>query len=189
MKYFSENIALFIFLCYNMVTTSFNGGIALRIVVISDTHGNYYALENVIMRNTDADWIIHLGDGEHELDNFILCHQKLAPKIIHVAGNCDFDSLSNDVFVLPVMNHKILATHGHLYGVNSSLDRLKALALTNGCDIVLFGHTHVRHQSYENGMYFLNPGSASIPRDGNKPSFGDIDITLEGEVVTNIVNV
>ena len=70
----------------------------MRIVVLSDTHGNYFNLESIILRNTDADWIIHLGDGEHELDNFILSHQKLAPKIIHVAGNCDFDSLSNDVF-------------------------------------------------------------------------------------------
>ena len=102
----------------------------MRIVVLSDTHGNYFNLESIILRNTDADWIIHLGDGEHELDNFILSHQKLAPKIIHVAGNCDFDSLSNDVFVLPVLEHKILATHGHLYGVSGSLDRLKNLALT-----------------------------------------------------------
>ena len=160
----------------------------MRIVVLSDTHGNSYALESVILRNTDADWIIHLGDGEHELDNFILSHQKLAPKIIHIAGNCDFDSLSNDVLVLPVLDHKILATHGHLYGVSGSLDRLKALALTNSCDIVLFGHTHMRYQSYEDGLYLLNPGSASIPRDGLKPSFGHIDISPAG-VVTNIVDV
>ena len=160
----------------------------MRIVVLSDTHGNYFNLESIILRNTDADWIIHLGDGEHELDNFILSHQKLAPKIIHVAGNCDFDSLSNDVFVLPVLEHKILATHGHLYGVSGSLDRLKNLALTNGCDIVLFGHTHVRYQSNENGLYIMNPGSASLPRDGKKPSFGNIDISPAG-VVTNIVDV
>ena len=160
----------------------------MRIVVLSDTHGNYFNLESIILRNTDADWIIHLGDGEHELDNFILSHQKLAPKIIHVAGNCDFDSLSNDVFVLPVLDHKILATHGHLYGVSGSLDRLKSLALTNGCDIVLFGHTHVRYQSNENGLYIMNPGSASLHRDGKKPSFGHIDISPAG-VVTNIVDV
>lgn len=159
----------------------------MRIVVLSDTHGNSYALESVILRNTDADWIFHLGDGERELDNFILSHQKLAPKIIHVAGNCDFDSLSQEVFILPVCDHKILATHGHLYSVSSSLDKLRMLALTNECDIVLFGHTHARYQRYENGIYFLNPGSASIPRDGEKPSFGHIDISPAG-IVTNIVN-
>jgi len=135
----------------------------LRIVALSDTHGNSYALESVILRNTDADWILHLGDGERELDNFILSHQKLAPKIIHVAGNCDFDSISPEYFVLPVMEHKIFATHGHLYGVGSSLDKLRELALANECDIVLFGHTHMKYESYEKGIYFLNPGSASIP--------------------------
>ena len=160
----------------------------MRIVVLSDTHGNYFNLESIILRNTDADWIIHLGDGEHELDNFILSHQKLAPKIIHVAGNCDFDSLSEDHIILPVMEHKIFATHGHHFGVSGSLERLKALALTNGCDIVLFGHTHARYLSFEDGLYILNPGSASIPRDGNKPSFGHIDISPAG-IVTNIVDV
>ncbi len=160
----------------------------MRIVVMSDTHGNTFALERIIMKNTDADWIIHLGDGEHELDNFLLSHQKLAPKIIHVAGNCDFGSMSPEMFILSVPDHKILATHGHLYGVGGSLDRLKALAISNGCDIVLFGHTHVRYESYQNGIYLLNPGSASIPRDGNKPSFGHIDISPAG-IVTNIVDV
>lgn len=160
----------------------------MRIIAISDSHGNYTALESIILRNTDADWIFHLGDGERELDRFITSHQVLATKIIHVAGNCDYHSLSHDVFTLPVMEHKILATHGHIYGVNYSLDRLKNLARTNGCDIILYGHTHVRYQSYEDGLYIMNPGSASIPRDGSKPSFGHIDISPAG-VVMNIANV
>ena len=37
----------------------------MRIVVLSDTHGNYRALESVIMRNTDADWIIQLFSEEY----------------------------------------------------------------------------------------------------------------------------
>lgn len=160
----------------------------MRIVVMSDTHGNYRALESIILRNTDADWIFHLGDGERELDRFVLGHEVLAPKIIHVAGNCDYNSLSHEVFTLPVMEHKILATHGHAFGVNGSLERLKQTALTNGCDIILYGHTHVRFQSFENGLYILNPGSASMPRDGSKPSFGHIDISPSG-VVLNIADV
>lgn len=160
----------------------------MRIIVISDTHGNFSALENVIMRNTDADWIIHLGDGERELDRFIVSHPILTPKIIHVAGNCDYNSFSHDVFVLPVMDHKILATHGHTFGVKSSLVPLRKTAIANGCDIVLYGHSHARFQSYEDGMWIMNPGSASCPRDGNRPSFGHIDISPAG-VVTNIVDI
>jgi len=160
----------------------------MRIIVISDSHGDYASLEKVLLRNTDADWIFHLGDGERELDTFINSHPMIAPKIIHVAGNCDYASLSHDVFVLPVMHHKILATHGHRYGVRSSLERLKMLAEEHGCDIILYGHTHIRDQRSEDGFYILNPGSCSCPRDGKAPSFGHIDISDAG-VVLNIADV
>ncbi|MBQ9898206.1 MAG: metallophosphoesterase [Ruminococcus sp.] len=160
----------------------------MRIIVLSDSHGNYPALESVIMRNTDADWIFHLGDGERELDRFVLSHEILAPKIIHVAGNCDFRSLSPEVFTLPALDHKILAAHGHQLGVKGSLERIKSLARQNGCDIVLYGHTHCRFCSFEDGLYIMNPGSCSCPRDGSKPSFGHIDISPAG-VVTNIADV
>ena len=160
----------------------------MRIVVISDTHGNYSALEKVIMRNTDADWIIHLGDGERELDNFLLNHMELSQKLIHVSGNCDGSSLSPETFILPVGEHRILATHGHNYGVKISLEMLKMTARENNCDIVLFGHTHVRYESFEDGLYIMNPGSASCPHDEKPPSFGHIDISPAG-VVLNVVDV
>jgi putative phosphoesterase len=160
----------------------------MRVIAISDTHGNYSALEKVLKRNTDADWIIHLGDGEQELDRYVTSHPEIAQKIIHVAGNCDFNSISPEIFCLPVMEHKILATHGHLYGVKSSIERLKLIAKENECDIILFGHTHVRFISREDGFYILNPGSASCPHDGNYPSFGHIDISPAG-VVLNIADV
>ena len=160
----------------------------MRVIVISDTHGNYSALEKVLMRNTDADWFIHLGDGERELDRFVTSHPELSQKIIHVAGNCDYNSLSPDYFVLPVIGHNILATHGHLYGVRSSMERLKMLARANKCDIILFGHTHERFEHTEEGIRIMNPGSASCPRDGNPPSFGHIDISSAG-VILNIAEV
>ena len=160
----------------------------MRIIVISDTHGDYAHLESVIMRNTDADWIFHLGDGETELDRFVTSHPALAPKIIHVAGNCDYDSLSPDFFILEAGDHKIFATHGHKYGVRSSLQHLRYIARENGCDIVLFGHTHERLDAYEDGMWLFNPGSAACPRDGLKPSFGNIDISDYG-VLVNIADV
>ena len=160
----------------------------MRIIVISDTHGDHRSLEKVILRNTDADWIFHLGDGERELDEFLLYHPELAPKVIHVAGNCDFNSLSPEYAVLPVMDHKLLATHGHLYGVRGSLGMLKMLAKENGCDIILFGHTHMRCERCEDGFYIMNPGSASCPRDGLPPSFGHIDISDAG-VVLNVTSI
>ena len=58
----------------------------------------------------------------------------------------------------------------------------------HGCDILLFGHTHVRYNAYEDGIYILNPGSASAPHDGTKPSFGHIDISDAG-IVMNIADI
>lgn len=157
----------------------------MRIVVMSDSHGNYAAVESIIDRNTDADWIIHLGDGERELDRYIVSHPMIARKIIHVAGNCDFNSLSPNTFVLPVLNHKIFAAHGNKFGVDYSAEAIKRAAKEEECDIIIFGHTHCRLNRFEDDFYILNPGSASSPRDGNKPSFGHIDISPAG-VVMNI---
>ena len=160
----------------------------MRIIVMSVSHGNYSAVESIIDRNTDADWIFHLGDGERELDRYITSHPMIARKIIHVAGNCDFNSMSPDVFTLPVLEHKIFATHGNQYGVKSSVEPIKRAAKEEGCDIILFGHTHCRYNNFDDGFYILNPGSAGAPRDGNKPSFGHIDISPAG-VVMNIVDI
>ena len=97
----------------------------MRIIVISDTHGNYNAIESVFMRNKDADWFFHLGDGENELDRFIITHMDMSQKIIHVAGNCDYDSLSPTTFILPVPGHRIFAAHGHRLAVTVDAKTLK----------------------------------------------------------------
>lgn len=160
----------------------------MRIIVISDTHGSIHAIENVFLRNRDADLFIHLGDGERDLDNFLAENTDYIDKTIHVCGNCDTGSLSPGYVVLPVFGHKIFATHGHLFAVKNDLEILKKNAKQNDCDIVLFGHTHTRYNKKEDGLYILNPGSASCPNDGQAPSFGHVDLFYSG-VVTNIADV
>ncbi|MDE6797574.1 MAG: metallophosphoesterase [Ruminococcus sp.] len=160
----------------------------MRIIVISDTHGNFSNLENIFLRNADADWFIHLGDGERELDRFIIENPIYERKIIHVAGNCDYHSFSHDDFILPADYCKIFATHGHKHHVKMSLEPLKAVATENDCNIILYGHTHTRFMYQKDGLYIMNPGSASCPRDGYPASFGTIDISHYG-VVMNIADV
>lgn len=160
----------------------------MRIIVISDTHGLVSAIENVFLRNSDADLFIHLGDGERDLDSFLLQNPAYTPKTIHVAGNCDWGSLSSGFEIIPIGGHKIFASHGHIYAVKNSLEIIKRTAKENGCDIVLYGHTHVRYNKFEDGLYIMNPGSASCPNDGKSPSFGHIDISSAG-VVMNIADI
>ncbi len=161
----------------------------MRIIAISDTHGDYRALSSVFIRNADADWFIHLGDGERELDRFIIEHPEFTEKVLHASGNCDFGSLSPSYVVLPLPpGHKLFPTHGHGFGGKGGLERLKGNAADMGCDIVLYGHTHVRMNTYDDGLYVMNPGSASCPHDGTKPSFGTVDVSEAG-VLLNIADV
>lgn len=115
----------------------------MRIIVISDTHQYYRNFETIVLRNPDADMFLHLGDGESEYQ--LLCRNmpEVADKFRYVKGNCDYGSdapLTELIDVAP--NHRILATHGHRYRVNSTLDYLEQEALENGCDVALYGHTH-----------------------------------------------
>lgn len=160
----------------------------MRIIVISDTHGNYKSLESVFMRNSDADWFFFLGDGERDLDTFLMLHHEYTEKVIAVCGNCDACSMNPGYFILPLPGHRIFATHGHYYAVKNSLELLKLKAKEHNCDIVLFGHTHIRCDTIEDDIHFFNPGSAAAPHDGTKPSFGHIDVSDAG-IVTNIADI
>lgn len=157
----------------------------MKIIVLSDSHGNFRALSNVL-DNYYADIYIHLGDGERELNTFCLSHPD--KNIYHVCGNCDMASLSPDeLLISPDDKNVIFAVHGHNHRVKYSLETLKQTARSKGANIALYGHTHARHNEYDNGLYILNPGSVYIPRDGNKPSFGVIELLPKG-IITNIVD-
>lgn len=158
----------------------------MRIIVISDSHGNYYALEDIVKKNLTADIFIHLGDGEREVEKISVQYPQLV--FHHIKGNCDFSGIkSKNILCIELeYGHRLFAVHGHNHYVKSGLARLINSAVENNADIVLYGHTHERFCKYENGIYIMNPGSASCPRDGLPPSYGYIDVTEKG-IFTNIV--
>lgn len=158
----------------------------MKILVISDSHTYSGNIFKVLQRVTDIDMLIHLGDGEREFKSIKEMYPKI--KMYYVAGNCDYNSSSPNELVIPVdFNLKIFATHGHRYYVKYSLEAIKSSAIENRCSIVLFGHTHKRLEKYEDGLYILNPGSISCPRDEKKPSYGIIEITKSG-IITNVAD-
>ncbi len=148
----------------------------IRIIAFSDTHGRKSAMYKIFERQADV--YIFLGDGERELDEM----RKLYPdrKIYNVKGNCDFGSMAPDIDLLSIGGKRIMFTHGHNHGVKYSTDRLFYLALENKIDVMLYGHTHCRDLQYDEGVYVINPGSASSPRDFKAPSYAYIDITDNG---------
>lgn len=156
----------------------------MRIIVISDTHRDFFSLQRIVEKHlADADCFLVLGDSEAEYDAMVNLH---AQKEFHyVRGNCDFVSETPAAAVYAAGGHRIFYTHGHLYQVKAGLDALLSAAKARGCDIVLFGHTHTALSFYENGIYIMNPGSPSRPRN-SKAGYGILDITPAG-VVTNLV--
>jgi len=150
----------------------------LRIVVLSDSHRHYDALEEaVLLHQADADLFIFLGDGEYELDLLRSVRPEL--KFLSVSGNCDYGSDQPDYGVAECAGRTVFYTHGFRFGVKSGLEDLKREARRLGADIALYGHTHIPYVSYEDGLWIMNPGSIGRPRVGG-PSYGIVDLTAEG---------
>lgn len=157
----------------------------MKILAVSDSHGRWGALYNVIASYPDAKIVIHLGDGNDDLERI---RDRFPDKImVGVAGNCDYFSASgvSSSGILTVEDKNIFFTHGHNYRVKSGESLVEQAALARGADICLFGHTHIPFTAYRNGLYIMNPGSVGHPRDG-VPTCGLIDISPAG-IVTRIM--
>ena len=81
--------------------------------------------------------------------------------------------------------HTIYATHGHIFH-EKNLPPLKA------GDILIHGHTHVLRAEDKGNYILLNPGSVSIPKEGNPPTYGILEDSVfqvkdfEGKIVKEI---
>jgi putative phosphoesterase len=157
----------------------------LRIVVISDTHGDIEGINKVIEQQRKADLFIFLGDCERDIENA----ESVFPgkQFLIVAGNCDFGSDSPTEGETVIAGRRIFYTHGHIYQVKFGPSNIIHEARRRKADILLYGHTHVAYTTYEDGLYIMNPGSIGHPADG-RPTYGIVDITDAG-IVTNVVEV
>ena len=153
----------------------------MKILIVSDTHGydgNFYKL---IKKTGTPDMLIHAGDvsgSEYELKAAVNCPVKM------VSGNNDFGTRLRSEEEFEVEGLKFLLVHGHRDGVYYGTDRLLYKAAERGADIVIYGHTHVPLVEYDEelGIWAVNPGSLSLPRQFNhKPSFILLDIDSRGE--------
>ena len=59
----------------------------MRIVVVSDTHGNARALRQAVLDQPQAEYIIHLGDGAQDVDDLRVEFPEKT--FLQVQGNCD----------------------------------------------------------------------------------------------------
>ena len=147
----------------------------MRILVMSDSHGNTSLALQACDMAGDIDALFHLGDGAE--DAGILVHA-LDIEVIHVAGNCDIGSASPRELLLECEGKKLLLVHGDAYGVKSGLGKLEKRAREAEADAVLFGHTHRSTVTTLSGILAVNPGT--LMRTAQQKSFAILEITPAG---------
>ncbi len=121
-------------------------------IVLSDTHRNFSALEKLLPKMIENDFVFHLGDNEGDMLSY---KKELGAKIYSVKGNCDG---GGEDYILEVEKVKILLTHGDRYGVKSSLYKLLLRAKELNVNAVFYGHTHLAQIEKIEGITFINPG-------------------------------
>ena len=169
----------------------------MKLMIASDIHGSaYYCLEMLdAMKKECPDRLLLLGDIlyhgprndlplEYEPKKVIKMLNEVKEKLFCVRGNCDTE-VDQMVLDFPVMadyalilygERNLYATHGHIYNENN------LPSLING-DILILGHTHVLKAEKREDYTLLNPGSVSIPKEGNPPSYAILEdglFTIKG---------
>lgn len=146
----------------------------MQIVVMSDSHGDFFAVQELVKRYKDDSVFIHLGDGLNELSEIIDLYPDV--KVFSVSGNCDFVSGKALFSTLQCEEVRIFYTHGHVYGVKYATDKLLRAAQAANAQVALFGHTHQPLNHMESGVLLVNPGSLGQPRGGRRPSYAVLEV-------------
>lgn len=144
----------------------------MRILIISDTHGNTSLAFRAHTICEPVDAVICLGDG---ITDAVQLYEVLDISVIAVAGNCDPAGSAQRELVWECEGKKILLTHGDAYGVKTGLARLEQRGMELGVDIICYGHTHIANLETRSGMLIVNPGT--LARDANCHTCAVMEIT------------
>lgn len=151
----------------------------MQVLVVSDMHRRKSHFEKVMEKYPHITTVFFLGDGADGVEELAGFYPEKNFTIL--SGNCDFSSKYPSKGFFTVNGVKILATHGHTYGVKGGRDSLFAAAEQAGAKLALYGHTHVQMEEYQNGIYAVCPGALDNSIYG--PGYAIIDITEKGIVV------
>ncbi len=161
----------------------------MRYLVISDLHGDADCTKKVldIYKQEKFDKILCLGDILYHgpRNDLPKCYNpkecikllnEVKDDIIAVRGNCDAyvdQMVLNfhifDEYEFNLAGKRIIMTHGHIINPNQYLN------IAEG--VVLYGHTHIHKCDIINNVKYLNPGSTSLPKGGQKQSYAILDET------------
>ena len=142
----------------------------MKILVLSDIHGNSEALKKVFVNtiNEEIEQILILGDtyssyysksvDDNEINKIL---NQFKCDVIMLKGNCDgplaYDESPyglRDIYSFYLKDKICFAYHGHL-----------DYSYLTDVDVFLSGHTHRFMIRKNDNKWYLNPGSVGRPRD------------------------
>ena len=161
----------------------------MKIFFISDIHGSLSALKTALdaFHREDCFRIAILGDlmyhgprnplpDDYRPAEVASLINGYKDRIIAVRGNCDSE-VDQMLVEYPMMEtyaqiadgeRMIFLTHGHVFGPGN-------LPPLCAGDILACGHTHIPVAEKSGDIFLFNPGSVSLPKNGNPPSYGIFD--------------
>ena len=178
-----------------------------KLLIASDIHGSAWYCRKLLqaLEREETERMLLLGDilyhgprndlpREYAPKDVIAMLNPLKERIVSVRGNCeaevdqmvlDFPVLA-DYCLMPVGDHMMFCTHGHIYNEENLPPMMPG-------DILLYGHTHVPRAEKVLDKWMLNPGSVSIPKGGSVPSYAVLEDgtftikDMEGAVIMQAV--
>lgn len=164
--------------------------------VISDSHDNIHALQDVLKRLIEhrVEMIFHLGDIISPFTVKIFKELVGHVPVVAIRGNNDGDvyqlttlfarygwTFFSEPVIFEVSGRRLLLVHG--YGsVENTRNLVYALAKSINVDAVFYGHTHLIDVEKLNGKLVLNPGEVcGYLADRKSYALVDLD-TLKAEI-------
>ena len=164
----------------------------MTICVFSDTHGDSSGMERTV-EYVKPEVVIHLGDFLKDASDIEHIHPGI--QVVGVLGNCDSNRSGTYEKMLTLGGKKLLLIHGSSFGfsrrtaISAPTREIIQYAKTRAADILLFGHSHAPVLAFDNGLYIMNPGSASMDKQESKaPTFGIIELH-EGGIACKILSI
>ena len=134
---------------------------AMKILVVSDSHGNDEILQELYSQYPNMDYYLHAGDSQSS--------SMVIYPFDSVLGNCDYYDFDRC--------RRIKTSVGDIF-----MKHFPTLRSNEAKDVKIFihGHTHKNALYIDNdGLITLCPGSISRPRDGTIGSYVIINIENE----------
>ena len=139
----------------------------MKWMIASDVHGSAYYCKKLLeaFAQEGADRLVLLGDILYHGPRNDLPREYDPKQVTAMLNGCRDKIL---YCILALDGRMIFATHGHVFNE-------KNLPMLKKGDILLHGHTHVPACREIEEIWYLNPGSVSMPKEESVPGY----MTLE----------